>query len=494
MESFRARPVVTLVDDDQDLRALIAGWLSEAGMRSVEFPDAESFLDSLDTTVSGIVCLDLGLPGMSGRQALEAVRRQHPGVPVLMLTADASTQSVVDAIHGGACDYLTKPVDRDRLLSSIQRALRSSEERQQAQIHDSVEEVSYAGVIGGSPRMRELFRQVDRVASRDISVLIRGESGTGKELIARAIHENSRRAGGPFVAINCAAIPESLQDSELFGHERGSFTGAHKTRAGCFERADGGTLFLDEVAELSLAVQAKLLRVLQERRFDRVGGIRTLESDFRLITATHRRLRDMIEANRFREDLYFRIVVFEIELPPLRMRDGDLRLLVPRLLEDVSASLEAGPLRLSPRAMDALERYSFPGNVRELENILQSAGVLATGEEIDVHDLPVRVRGGTPVPGGAPSLSVAPADWGPAASSVPQAPSTRAPQTLAEQPMHRGSEPQAIEDLPLTLADLERWAVKRTLRDKDGRLTETARALGIGRTTLYRKLEKYGLR
>ena len=272
-------------------------------------------------------------------------------------------------MQAGASDYLSKPVDRNTLLSSVQRALRYSEEKQHAQIDDSVEEDSYAGVIGRSPRMREVFRQVDRVAGRDISVLIRGDSGTGKELIARAIHENSRRAGGPFVAINCAAIPESLQDSELFGHERGSFTGAHKARAGCFERADGGTLFLDEVAELSLGVQAKLLRVLQERCFDRLGGIRTVESDFRLITATHRGLRDMVEANRFREDLYFRIVVFEIELPPLRMRDGDLRLLVPRLLDDLSADLGAGPRRLTPRAMETLERYPFPGNVRELENI-----------------------------------------------------------------------------------------------------------------------------
>jgi len=483
-----------LVDDDRDLRALVARWLSDAGMRTVECPDAESFLDSLDTTLPDVVCLDLGLPGMSGRQALERVRRQHPGVPVLMLTADASTQSVVDAIHCGACDYLTKPVDRDRLLSSIRRALRSSEERQREKIHDSVQEVSYAGMIGGSPPMREVFRQVDRVAGRDISVLIRGESGTGKELIARAIHENSRRAGGPFVAINCAAIPESLQDSELFGHERGSFTGAHKSRAGCFERADGGTLFLDEVAELSLGVQAKLLRVLQERRFDRVGGIRTLKSDFRLITATHRKLRDMIEANRFREDLYFRIVVFEIELPALRAREGDLDLLVSRLLEDVSASLGAGPLCMSERAMDALASYPFPGNVRELENILQCAAVLATGEKIDLHDLPVRVRRVTSDSAEVPSLSVAPLDGESMERSVPKALATHAPQNLAEQLVQRRSEPQAIEDLPLSLADLERWAVQRAIRDKDGRLTEAAKALGIGRTTLYRKLEKYGLR
>jgi DNA-binding NtrC family response regulator len=314
MESLRGRALVMLVDDDPDLRASAARWLNDAGMSTVECPDAESFLDVLDTTWPDIVCLDLGIPGISGPQALDAVRRRHPGVPVLILGAEASEPP--DAIQGEVSGYLAKPVDSSRLLSSVLRALRSSEEGQQTTIDSSVEEVSYSGVIGRSPQMREVFRQVDRVAGRDISVLIRGDSGTGKELIARAIHENSRRAGGPFVAINCASIPESLQDSELFGHERGSFTGAYKARAGCFERANGGTIFLDEVAELSLGVQAKLLRVLQERRFERLGGIQTLESDFRLIAATHRRLRDMVEANRFREDLYFRIVVFEIELPP----------------------------------------------------------------------------------------------------------------------------------------------------------------------------------
>jgi DNA-binding NtrC family response regulator len=337
--------------------------------------------------------------------------------------------------------------------------------------------------------MREVFRQVDRIAGRDISVLIRGDSGTGKELIARAIHENSRRAGGPFVAINCAAIPESLQDSELFGHERGSFTGAHKARAGCFERADGGTLFLDEVAELSLGVQAKLLRVLQERRFDRLGGIRTVESDFRLITATHRKLRDMVEANRFREDLYFRIVVFEIELPPLRMREGDLRLLVPRLLEDVSAALGAGPLHLSAQAMAALERYPFPGNVRELENILQCAAVLAAGEQIGLHDMPMRVRQHASSDAGLYPSSAPLSDAEAWDSNIPEVANLRESEVPRERPT-----PKSLEDLPLSLEAVERWAVKRALRDKNGRLTEAAKALGIGRTTLYRKLEKYGLR
>lgn len=489
MESFRGGPLVVLAEDDPAQRALATQWLNDAGMRTVECADAASFVNRLDTTLPDLVCLDLELPGMNGWEALDAALRQHPSVPVLVFTAEASAESAVDAMRAGACDYLTKPVDRSRLLASIHRALRPTEQHPPAEIDDPAEEVSYAGVIGRSPRMREVFRQVDRIAGRDISVLVRGDSGTGKELIARAIHENSRRAGGPFIAINCAAIPESLQDSELFGHERGSFTGAHKARAGCFERAHGGTIFLDEVAELSLGVQAKLLRVLQERSFDRLGGIRTVESDFRLITATHRNLRDMVETNRFREDLYFRIVVFEIELPALRMRDGDLALLVPTLLEDVSNSLGAERLRLSARAMHALERYPFPGNVRELENILQCAAVLATGNEIDLHDLPIRVRGEYLRPSRPPESSIPPVANGEAVFNGLEVPSMRAAEESRERPT-----PTSLDELPLDLEAVERWAVKRALRDKNGRLTEAAKALGIGRTTLYRKLEKYGLR
>ena len=488
MQSFADDPLVMLVEDDPDQRALVGQWLRNTGMRTIECPDAETFLDSLELTLPDVVCLDVGLPGIDGRQALEAVHEQHPHIPVLMLTADTSTHSIIDAMRGGAYDYLSKPVDRVTLLDSVRRALSDLKERSGPSVADSAEQTSYAGVLGRSPQMREVFRQVDRIAGRDISILIRGDSGTGKELIARAIHENSRRAGGPFIAINCAAIPESLQDSELFGHERGSFTGAHKARAGCFERADGGTLFLDEVAELSLPVQAKLLRVLQERRFDRVGGVRTLESDFRLITATHRDLRGMVEANRFREDLYFRIVVFEIELPPLRAREGDLRLLVPNLLEQLSRTLGAAKLRVSEPAMRALERYPFPGNVRELENILQCAAALSAGEEIGLGDLPVRVRKGALESVRVPGPPRIPSDGAVAAgSSGPEPESEQEPES---------QEPTipSTEELPLNLEALERWAVQRALRERDGRLTEAAKALGIGRTTLYRKLEKYGLR
>ena len=487
MESCRDQPLVVRAEDDPDQSALVEHWIDEARMRSVVCADAESLIDTLELSLPDVVCLDAGLPGLRASQTMSLIRRRHPHVPVVMVTDDTCAETAVDAMRAGAFDYLTKPINRDRLIAALQSAVHSSHERQLEPIDVSPEEISYAGIIGQSTQMREVFRHVDRVAGRDISVLIRGESGTGKELVARAIHENSRRAGGPYIAINCAAIPESLQDSELFGHERGSFTGAHRARAGCFERANGGTLFLDEVAELSAGVQAKLLRVLQERRFERLGGIRTVESDFRLITATHRKLREMVEAKKFREDLYFRIVVFEIEMAPLRARSGDVRLLVPRLLDDIAADLGVAPLRVSEPAMRALERYPFPGNVRELQNVLQSAAVLAVGDEISLHDLAPRVR----------------------EHAIRNSECHELEETLERQhqtplngsaPRHHarvGGErpaPKSLEDLPLGLDELERWAVQRALRDTDGRVTEAAKALGLGRTTLSRQLEKYGLR
>ena len=491
MGSTQHAPLVLVVDDDDDLRALVCRWLELSGMRTSECGDAEAFLDRLDTSLPDAVCLDINLPGLSGLDALDAVNRQHPSIPVLMLTAETAPASVVDAMNRGAFDYLTKPLERTKLVSAVTHAVRLEQARHEvAHLRKGSDTGSYAGVIGRSTPMRDVFRQIERVAGRDISVLIHGESGTGKELVASAVHENSRRAGGPFVAVNCAAIPESLQDSELFGHERGAFTGAHKARTGCFERANGGTLFLDEIAELALPVQAKLLRVLQERSFERVGGRATVRSDFRLVTATHRDLRKMVASGGFREDLYFRIAVFELDLPALRDRQGDLQLLVPRLLERIAAANGSPPLRLSERAMAALERYPFPGNVRELENVLQRAAVLMTGGVVDVQDLPPIVRGD------AAAQRDAPSPWDEVENSVPTAISEHGLDQgeRVDTPDHASAEPATLDDLPINLDGLERWAIQRALGDTGGQLTDAAKALGIGRTTLYRKLTKYGLR
>jgi len=476
----RDESLVLLVDDDADLTALIERWLTLAEFNVRTFASAEAFLDALLTTVPDVVCMDVNLPGLSGLDALAHVQRLHPSVPVLMLTADSSVNTVVQAMQRGAHDYLTKPFERTKLVSAVTHAVTLAAAQQNvAHLTKELDGHGYSGVIGRSPAMREVFRQIERVAGRDISVLIHGESGTGKELVARAIHDNSRRGSGPFVAVNCAAIPESLQDSELFGHERGAFTGASEKRQGRFERADGGTLFLDEIGELSLGTQAKLLRVLQERTFERVGGMRTISSDFRLVAATHRDLRKMVAAGTFREDLMFRIAVFDLELPALRERAGDLVTLVPQLLARVVEAVGAGELTVSDEALRCLESYSWPGNVRELENVLSRAAVLAQDGCIELADLPSLLRAGS-----VSSTRVEPLSRGELAeeSRIEERVSVLPPATPPS------------EALPLNLDELEHWAIRMALARTEGQLTEAARVLGIGRTTLYRKLTKYGIR
>ena len=309
---------------------------------------------------------------------------------------------------------------------------------------------SYGGMLGRDPSMRGLFREIERVAATDVTVLVHGESGTGKELVARALHDEGARAKGPFIALNCAAIPEALQESELFGHERGAFTGATERRKGRFEQADGGTLFLDEIAELALPAQAKLLRVLQQRTFHRVGGERELRSDFRLVAASHHALMERVAEGKFREDLFFRVAVFELDVPPLRERGDDVVLLARFFLRDAE-------LVLSPAAEELVRTYDWPGNVRELENALQRARVVAREGTIQVTDFPRRIREESPRSN--PSLGAS-TDAGPGA----------------------------------TMEDLERAALVDALRRHDGNVAEVVRELGIGRTTVYRKLKKFGLR
>ena len=374
-------------------------------------------------------------------------------------------------MQAGAHDYLSKPVDRTRLTTAVANA--------QAHHHMALKiallerEASghgHDGLLGESQKMREMCRQIDRVSLTDISVYVHGETGTGKELVARSIHAASGRAGGPFVAVNCAAIPEHLQESELFGHERGAFTGAHRLHRGRFEQANGGTLFLDEIGELSLALQAKLLRVLQERRFFRVGGNAEITSDFRVIAATHRDLAELTRAGAFREDLYFRVAVFELEVPPLRARQGDVALLSQHMLMRITGPDGKSPT-LSPEALAFLEGYSFPGNVRELENLLQRAAVVCMDGTVHAEDFPPRAR----LQGGQ-------------ASSEPMRGDGPAAQTGAV------AEPSDHSEHPATIQETERRMIEKAIKRTGGNLSEVGRQLGIGRTTLYRKLKKHGLR
>lgn len=448
-----SKPLVLVVDDDPEAAALVARWLELADLNVQVHASGESLLEALKTTLPDVICLDLGLPGISGLGVLQVVRQRHLTVPVVVLTGDDSAHSVVAAMGDGAYDYLTKPADRTKLTTVVRNA--ASHYRDSTRLAQLEQEASghgFAGILGNSPAMNRVFRQLQKIAASDITVLIHGESGTGKELVAHAVHEHSARSSGPFVAVNCAAVPETLQDSEFFGHEKGAFTGATRTKAGRFEEADGGTLFLDEVAELSPSLQAKLLRVLQERQFCRVGGSRTLSSDFRLVTASHRDLEAMVKEGAFRGDLYFRLAVLELELPPLRDREDDLWLLIDAFLQEFGSE---DALRIGPSARRTLSRYEWPGNVRELRNVLQRASVLCEDNTIQLGDLPKRLVGELP----------------PSEPPAPQLPD--------------------LDALNMTLDDLERWAIVTTLERTGGHLTEAVRILGIGRTTLYRKLKKY---
>jgi DNA-binding NtrC family response regulator len=469
-------PLVLVVDDEPDAAELAQRWLKDAGFRVRVHASAESFLEGLETSLPDAVCLDIGLPGLNGIEALEIVRNRQADVPVLMLTANSAVNSVVQAMQRGAVDYLTKPVDELGLITAVHNAIeRARSAPKSVELVRADETGRYAGIVGKSPAILEVFHQLDRVAARDISVLVHGESGTGKELVARAIHERSSRQKGPFVAVNCGAIPETLQDSELFGHEKGAFTGAVSTRQGRFEQADGGTLFLDEVAELSAQAQAKLLRVLQEHSFERVGGTRTIRSNFRLLAASHKNLRRLVQEGSFREDLFFRIAVFELELPALRNRKGDVDLLVPALLERAAQRHGTPAPSVSPEALRELRDYAWPGNVRELSNVLERAAVVADGSLIRAQDLPSHVR-----------------------AHNDGAPSAARPLTLSDAVLPGRPAKHALPSKPpkssLNLEELERWAIEQALAQAQGNIAEVVKKLGMGKTTLYRKLKKYGIR
>ncbi len=470
--------LVLLVDDDILLSELQQRWLQAEGFDVRIAPDGEASLEALATSLPDAVCLDLVMPGIDGFETLERIKSHHPLLPVIVMTAQTGAEFAVRAMKAGAYDYLVKPVDQAKFVAEVTHAVeRSRMSVRLAQLEREAAGRGYPGIVGQSRHIRELFRRLDRISASDITVLIHGENGTGKELVARAIHTQSSRCAAPFVAVSCAAIPESLQESELFGHEKGAFTGATARRAGCFERADGGTLFLDEIGELSASLQAKLLRVLQERTFLRVGGSTEIRSDFRLIVATHRDLAAEVRNGSFREDLFFRIAVMELEVPPLRARRDDIPLLATHFLAH-AAGKRSKPLSIEPEAMRRLASYAWPGNVRELQNAVERAVVEAEGPAIRLRDLPRRVRdGGADVPASGPT------DAAEANALRQTVPPGQPPTDMAAGAVG-----------PRTLEGIERDAIAESLERHDGNVARVVRELGIGRTTLYRKIKKYGLR
>ncbi|MFB3817971.1 MAG: sigma-54-dependent transcriptional regulator [Candidatus Methylomirabilales bacterium] len=444
---------ILVVDDEAAQRELLAGFLRKQGHEVLVAAGGADAVAQLRASQVDLVLSDCRMPGMSGLDLLRALRDINPEVPLLLMTAYGSVETAVQAMKEGAADFLSKPLDLEELLLRIARVaeqarLRSAVRELQASL---TERHRLSGIIGESGRMQEVLALVQRVAPSDATVLIRGESGTGKELIARALHFNSRRAAGPLVSLNCAALPEQLLESELFGHEKGAFTGAVAQRKGRFELADGGSIFLDEIGDLAPTLQVKLLRVLQERQFERLGGTRALSVDVRILAATHRDLEAAMRQGAFREDLYYRLNVVTIQIPPLRERREDIALLLEHFLKKFAAREGRTVTGLTPAARDAVMKYDFPGNVRELENLVERAVLLAQGPVIDLEDLPAALRPG-------------------------------------ERP--RDPEPRS---LPEVLAGIERQAIREALERHGGVQTQAAEALGISERVLRYKMKKYHL-
>jgi len=455
--------LIFVVDDDPNQLMVLDRWLSREGYKVLTLEGGEACLEELSEPLPAAICLDLNMPGLDGMTTLEQVHERNPILPVIVLTSDDAVDSVVRAMRLGARDYLTKPLDQTKLLTTLRNAVEVGRlALRVSQLEREVEGRGYPGIVGSSAAMKSVFRQLDRLCVSDVTVLIHGESGTGKELVARAIHQNGSRSRGPFVAVNLAAVPETLMESELFGHEKGSFTGAVNRRIGRFEEAHRGTLFLDEVGEMSPQVQVKLLRVLQERTFQRVGGSAKLSSDFRLVTASHRNLEEEVKQGRFRQDLYFRLAVFDLELPPLRGRKEDIAALAQSFVKRHGGGQVEG---IAPGAMQMLLNYDWPGNVRELENTVQRALVVANHEEIQPEDLPERLRAAAPQP-------------------VVPSPEEMAPEAMPA---------ESAQEADTTLEDHARRLLLQALTKHEGNASAAMRELNIGRTRFYRMLKKFGL-
>jgi len=454
----KSRGRLLVVDDEEPQRVMLGNILKRAGFEVQAASDGEEALESLERGAYDLVLTDQRMPKMDGLELLERVRKLSPQLPVVLMTAFGTVSTAVEAMKRGAADYLTKPFERDELLLVIEKVMR------QRRLEDEVaslrgvlkERYRLDNIIGASPPMQQVFSLIERVSCTDVPVLITGESGTGKELVARAIHQNSSRAKGPFVGLNCAAVPETLLESEFFGHERGAFTGATRSHPGRFEQASGGTLFLDEIGAMRVDLQAKLLRALQEGEVQRLGSTSSRKVDVRILAASCEDLEQAIRRRTFREDLYYRLNVVPIPLPALRERPGDIPLLVDRFLSASASKLGRGEISLSPRVLDRLQRHAWPGNVRELENCIERMIVLARGDRLEAEDLPPAVLKGVEAAAGDLEGFDLPADG-------------------------------------VVLPDLEQHLIRQALERSRGQLRPAARLLGISYKTLQYRARKYGL-
>jgi len=460
MPKQRHQPTILIADDDTTIRTNLRLLLQSEGYRTLEAADGIQADAAFGNSDVALVLLDLKMPGRNGMELLRKHEDQLEEMPVIVITALGGSAAAIEAMKLGAYDYITKPFDLDEVLFTVRRAMTQktliAQVKALATIQPSgSDDAKDDELVGRSPVMLQVFKTIGRVASTQEPVLILGESGTGKELVASAIHRNSNRAGQPFVKVNCAALSPTLLESELFGHEKGAFTGAVVRRIGRFEQASGGTLFLDEIGDLDIDLQAKLLRVLQSGQFERVGANETLQVDVRVIAATNRNLGELMAEQRFREDLFYRLNVVTVELPPLRARAEDIPPLAEHIIGRLARKYHWPQLALAPEAMNYLRNQPWPGNVRQLQNVLARAAILVRGRLILVEDL-------HPNP---PSRSAAPADASP-------------------------DHPMSLKDL---VAETERRAIQHALEQTNWNRTQAARLLGISRRQLFDKIQQYGL-
>ena len=469
---MRAVATVLIVDDESNLRKVLSTLLTRDGHATIAVGSGEEAVAAIKKQPVDIVITDMRMPGMSGLELLEHMKRTLPGLPVIVITAHGSVDTAVIALKNGAFDYITKPFDKDELKLAVRKAA-AVRATNQGRLNDAGDTPGRFRIIGQSPRMQEIFAIIEKVAATPSTVLLTGESGTGKELVASALHENSERRGKPFIKVNCAAIPKDLMESEFFGYEQGAFTGAVSSKPGRFELADGGTLFLDEIAEIPGAMQVKLLRALQESEFERVGGVRTISVDVRVVAATNRDLAREIETGNFRDDLFYRLNVVPVALPSLRDRREDIPLLTEFFVDKYNKRLSKSVLGITPRAMEALGAYHWPGNIRELENVIERMLLFSENDTVDFADLPEDVRKASPGPKkGDPGAS---------------------PQRVTLEQLGDGS--ASMKDIVRqATVEIEKDLIVKALDETRGNVTRAASLLGISRKGLQNKMKELGLR
>ncbi len=502
-------PAILVIDDDAEVRYSLGRVLSSKKYQVIEAPSGEQGVAIVKKGPSpDLIFLDIRMSGMSGLEALQHIRSANPKQLVVLMTAFGTAQTAIEAMKYGAFDYIMKPFDPAKVLAIAETALKAhADMRAVGNYKPTINSDDYKeGIVGSSPVMQDVFKIIGQVTASDVTVMITGESGTGKELVARSIWKHSHRAGKPFIAVNCAAIPDNLIESELFGHEKGSFTGATGQRLGKFELCDGGTIFLDEIGDMALATQTKILRVLQQGDIQRVGGTDTIKVDVRIIAATNKNLEEMVKAKTFREDLYYRLNVVRIKMPALRERVDDVPQIVDFCIQNLVKQKKARVNRVSPEALAVLTRYRWPGNVRELENVIYRSAVIAQGDTILLKDLPVEIRDAVGMPSlGSSSGANTSVPFEAARTAATESAAIATAQVVAES-IASGAPALSVEraldflhaqlsegDEPI-LERLEREMIVRVMTATEGNLLKASEKLGITRATLRKRVDELGLK